>query len=92
MGLLDRNQALTAPDPARKDRFFIQVPFTSDPYQIVANSVTVGYSKIPAKARFNGGSNSYYPDNTISMPPPLYSTRPTIYVSPSGYRNGEVSW
>lgn len=62
MSILDRFNALNAPDPALKFRFYVYVPDTTDSYHCVVENITATFVKIPSKPRFNGGSNSYYPD------------------------------
>lgn len=63
MAILDRLHALYAPDPSLKSRFYVYVPDTNDPYHCVVETINATFNKIPAKPRFGGGSNTYFPDN-----------------------------
>lgn len=62
MAILDRIHALYAPDPALKFRFYVHVPDVDDMYSCVVDTISATFPKVPAKARFGGGSNTYFPD------------------------------
>ncbi len=59
--LLSREIALSVPDPALSTQWVLRVPFVNSTIQVVAEKVTATFSKVPATARFNTGSNTYYP-------------------------------
>jgi hypothetical protein len=48
-------------DPALTSQWLLQFPNLAN-NQIFAESLSVNFTKIPAKARHGGGSNTYFPD------------------------------
>lgn len=61
--MLNRINALNAPDPAVNFRWFVTVPDGGQGYDYVAERITATFPKVPAKARFTHGRQNYYPDN-----------------------------
>ena len=61
MNPLLRDAALGAPDPALASLFMVIVPGAVSSTSLIVESVTATFGKTPAEARFNNGSNTYYP-------------------------------
>lgn len=60
---LERDFALSAPPPALKSLWKVQVNFAQSVSFLVAESMSPTFTKVPAEAHFTGGSNDYYPGN-----------------------------
>jgi hypothetical protein len=60
-GQLTRDDAFSIADPAIASLWIVRMPFGADLKDIVAESITMTKYKTPSVARFNGGSNSYFP-------------------------------
>ena len=56
---LSRQAALSAPDPALTSLWIVQVPAAG--VNVIAETMTMSFIKVPAEARFAGGKNKYYP-------------------------------
>lgn len=60
--MLTMEAALAIKDPALQSRWFIRVPDISSPYECVAESAEISFTRMPQKGRHYQGRERFYPD------------------------------
>ncbi len=61
----------SVPDPALTSQWLVRFPNSTNAYSSIPEEMTTPFTKVPAKARHGGGTNTYFPDfndiGTISI-------------------------